>query len=194
MPSVFLFGKLPAHGDFVARGLTTAEQERWDRWASAGLEAARERLGDGFEAAHDAALPWRFVAADGEGWTAGAVTCSVDAAGRRFVAVLGVDGLTPQHAAALGLPVAAAAEAGLYRALSTSGSADTVVAEFQAVIGAPEEGEATVAEALGAAPAVEGLWWTTKVSGGVSVLRGREPPTELWLEALHPDPSQEDSV
>ena len=44
----FLFGKLPAHGDFVARGLTPDAQAAWDDWASAGLERAMSELGEAF--------------------------------------------------------------------------------------------------------------------------------------------------
>ena len=32
--SPFLFGKLPAHGDFVSRGMEAAAQQVWDGWAS----------------------------------------------------------------------------------------------------------------------------------------------------------------
>jgi type VI secretion system ImpM family protein len=92
---VFAFGKLPAHGDFVARGLDEPARAAWDAWATAGLQAAHDALGEGFEAAHERAPPWRFRFGPGrfgEAWRTGAFAPSVDRTGRRFVIVLGVDG------------------------------------------------------------------------------------------------------
>ena len=45
-----LHGKLPAHGDFVRRGLPTSFCEPWDAWLQAGMTAARDSLGDGLTA------------------------------------------------------------------------------------------------------------------------------------------------
>ena len=76
--AVFVFGKLPAHGDFVSRGLSDAAREAWDSWATAALERLRDGHPD-FEDAHDAAAPWRFVAGPstlGPGWRAGALAAS----------------------------------------------------------------------------------------------------------------------
>lgn len=82
--TALLFGKLPAHGDFVARGLGAEARERLDAWLSASLADARETLGDGFADRFDAALPWRCT---GPG-VAGAIAASQDAAGRRFPVLL----------------------------------------------------------------------------------------------------------
>ena len=96
--SVFAFGKLPAHGDFVARGLGASERDAWDAWASDSLERARRDLGEAFEAEHDQAPPWRFAFGPGrfaQTWVAGALTPSIDRGGRRFVIVAwarGADG------------------------------------------------------------------------------------------------------
>ena len=57
-----MIGKLPGHGDFVARGVGSGERQQIDEWLAASMAAAREELGDKFEAAFDIAPPWRFRA------------------------------------------------------------------------------------------------------------------------------------
>jgi len=82
-----LFGKLPAHGDFVRRCLPRGFVEPWDAWLSRGMEAARAALGEGWEAAWEAAPPWRFRLAPGAcGPQAamGVLVTSADQVGRRF--------------------------------------------------------------------------------------------------------------
>jgi type VI secretion system protein ImpM len=86
----FVFGKLPSHGDFVCRGLSPARRDRWDAWASAGLDQAAGALLAEFEGAYAVAPPWRFVFATDGGWEAGAFAPSLDRAGRRFPIVAGV--------------------------------------------------------------------------------------------------------
>ncbi len=78
--SALVFGKLPAHGDFVGRGLDAATRVALDDWLSAALLAARDALGVDFANRFDAAQPWR-CAGDG---VAGAIAASQDAAGRRY--------------------------------------------------------------------------------------------------------------
>lgn len=86
--SAMLFGKLPAHGDFVSRGLPPPDRETLDRWLTGELAAARGELGQAFEARYDVAPPWRFAVEDGSGWIAGAIAPSIDAVGRRFPLVV----------------------------------------------------------------------------------------------------------
>ncbi|HYD46690.1 MAG TPA: type VI secretion system-associated protein TagF, partial [Phenylobacterium sp.] len=62
---IWLFGKLPSHGDFVARGLDTGTRAAWDAWLSEGVGGARAALGEAFDAAYEIAPPWRFVLAPG---------------------------------------------------------------------------------------------------------------------------------
>jgi type VI secretion system ImpM family protein len=78
-----VLGKLPFHGDFVARGVSGAVRDEIDRWLVDSMATARDELGPRFEEAFDSALPWRFAWHD-ERWTAGALVPSVDSAGRRF--------------------------------------------------------------------------------------------------------------
>ncbi|HEX8570313.1 MAG TPA: type VI secretion system-associated protein TagF [Caulobacteraceae bacterium] len=180
----FLFGKLPAHGDFVARGLSPQEQSAWDDWASAGLERARSSLGDGFEEAHDAAPPWRFITMHGGGWRLGSLACSVDGAGRRFVLVLGLADLNTAEAMALGVRGAEAVEAILYDALVSRTAADAAVETLRTgVFVDPTDVEAL--DLLSPSPAADGVWWTL---GGERhpprVIPAAEPPPDLLLTVL----------
>jgi type VI secretion system ImpM family protein len=81
----WLFGKLPALGDFVSRGIDMATRERLDAWVSAEMETARGRWGDAFEGRYDNAPAWTFVDRDDAGnWSGGALCASMDRSGRRF--------------------------------------------------------------------------------------------------------------
>ena len=79
-----LFGKLPAHGDFVARGCTPAEQASLDAWLTASLANAQDCFAGAFADRFDAALPWRGC---GTG-AIGVIAASQDAAGRRYPLLL----------------------------------------------------------------------------------------------------------
>jgi type VI secretion system ImpM family protein len=167
-PRPILFGKLPRHGDFVARNLDAAAREAWDQWASRGLQQARAILGDRFEAEHDAAPAWRFVGAPGvfgPGWRAGAMAPSIDAAGRRFVIILAVEGLSAEQAAGGGEMIAEAMEELIYQAFEAGWDADTLVASAALT---PPEGDG--------AGAASPRWWT---------LGGPEHPPASF--AGHPD-------
>ena len=78
-----MLGKLPFHGDFVARGVSARDRDELDAWLASTLATAREHLGPRFADAFDSAPPWRFAWHDQQ-WTAGALVPSVDSAGRRF--------------------------------------------------------------------------------------------------------------
>jgi type VI secretion system protein ImpM len=112
-----VFGKLPAHGDFVARGLAAGERERLDAWLSASLADARDRLGEDFAERFDTAPPWRCVGA-----RAGAIAPSQDGAGRRFPLLL---------MAGSGQAGAQACEALLYDAIGGGWDADRLLAEAE---------------------------------------------------------------
>jgi type VI secretion system protein ImpM len=145
-PRAFAFGKLPSHGDFVARGLSPDERDAWDTWSSAGLEEARATLGDDFETRHDAARPVRFVFGPGpfgDGWRAGALAPSIDTAGRRFIIVLGAH-IPCAPPTGTGDIIATAAENEIYRAFENAADIDEVVVNAQDVfqtmesVGEPE--------------------------------------------------------
>ena len=100
--SAFLFGKLPAFGDFVARGLSVPMRSWWDSWCSVAVLDARDKFGDGFHAHYQATPPRRFLIAPpiaGGSWQAGCIIPSTDRAGRIFPFVLGVSSSEPIDAA-----------------------------------------------------------------------------------------------
>ncbi|SFK45283.1 type VI secretion system-associated protein TagF [Falsiroseomonas stagni] len=86
-----IFGKLPAHGDFVRRGLPDGFVSAWDAWLQAGIAEARDALGDGFAAAWAAAPAWCFhlpAGACGPEAVAGVLVPSEDLVGRLFPVTL----------------------------------------------------------------------------------------------------------
>lgn len=86
-PPVGVFGKLPALGDFLVRGLAPAFTEAWHDWLERGLAAARDALGEEFLPAYMAAPAWRFTLSAGladELPMTGVMVPSVDAVGRWF--------------------------------------------------------------------------------------------------------------
>ncbi len=85
--TAWVFGKLPAHGDFVARGLAAEDRAAFDAWLSGSLLAARDHYGAEFAERFDVAQPWQ-AAGDG---VAGAIAASQDAVGRRYPVVLLTD-------------------------------------------------------------------------------------------------------
>lgn len=87
--SRWLFGKLPAHGDFVARGIAADARERLDRWLAAEMERARARWNAEFDSLYNAAPVWHFVDGDAlTGWSGGILCASMDRVGRQFPLML----------------------------------------------------------------------------------------------------------
>ena len=80
----WLFGKIPAHGDFISRGLDHATHVLLDDWLSVEVARARAKFTD-FDVRYVQAPPWYFVDVDSAGaWSGGALCLSVDKVGRRF--------------------------------------------------------------------------------------------------------------
>lgn len=75
-----IFGKLPAHGDFISRGIAGDLRAAIDQWLSDWLAAARAACGDSFTTAYESAAPWLF---EGPRTTA-VLMPSMDAVGRQF--------------------------------------------------------------------------------------------------------------
>ncbi len=102
MTAALLWGKLPAHGDFIARGLLPDQRDALDLWLAGSLAQARQQLADTFEDTYDEAPPWRFAWEEAGGWTAGAMAPSTDGVGRRYpilVALSDLGGEQVEHAA-----------------------------------------------------------------------------------------------
>ncbi|MEL6519831.1 MAG: type VI secretion system-associated protein TagF, partial [Pseudomonadota bacterium] len=84
--TVALFGKLPAKGDFVSRGMPPELQRIWDRWLSQVFEGARQQLAEQWPSVYVTAPVWRFWIGDavfGHAVT-GALAPSMDKVGREF--------------------------------------------------------------------------------------------------------------
>lgn len=78
-----IIGKLPAHGDFIARGVVHRTRDLFDRWMAGWIEKGRSELAEGFDDVYLSAPPWLF-----ESKRLKAVLIpSVDAVGRRFPAL-----------------------------------------------------------------------------------------------------------
>ncbi len=118
--SAMLFGKLPAHGDFVARGLSGEARASLDEWLAAEMASARSELGEEFESGYDRCRAWHFALEDEFGWMAGSILPCADSVGRRFPLVAGR--VAPSAKGAVG--TAAACEEAVRDALQLGWSAD----------------------------------------------------------------------
>lgn len=81
------YGKLPAHGDFIDRGLPVSFISAWDQWLQHSMEASREQCGENWLNLYLTSPIWRFSlttgVVDGNAW-AGLLVPSVDSVGRYF--------------------------------------------------------------------------------------------------------------
>lgn len=179
------FGKLPARGDFVGRGLPPRWRSDWDEWLRSGLalaaatlddSALRERLGT--------FAPWRYVAlpASGEVWC-GIIAASRDRVGRAFPLTLAerCAAPPPPHEIAARLaPLLDAAAQGL----------EALEAAIAALPPGPEQ-EFNPAQAWPPPPA--SLWWPLAAPRDAVPRAAAWPPEPaLLLELL--SPSQADST
>jgi type VI secretion system protein ImpM len=85
--STGLFGKLPAHGDFIHRNLPTKLVNEWDAWLQTFVGSTQERLGESWLEIYLTSPIWRFCLSPGtldSGAWAGIVLPSVDRVGRYF--------------------------------------------------------------------------------------------------------------
>ena len=86
-PTPGLYGKLPAHGDFVIRNLPSNFVNDWDRWLQQFMSGTRERIGEDWLNIYLTSPLWRFVLSpgviDANVW-AGIMMPSVDRVGRYF--------------------------------------------------------------------------------------------------------------
>ncbi len=101
------FGKIPATGDFVSRGLPGGFRRAWDRWITRHVVPRQDRAGW-------PAAGLRFRLSSGGRAAAGVIVPGCDSAGRRFPlslvltgsALPGPAGLDPWCDAAAALPLA----------------------------------------------------------------------------------------
>ena len=81
------YGKLPARGDFITRGLPPQFVNAWDGWLQLSMQASRERLGEDWLESYLSAPLWRFLLPPGmlmAQAVAGVFCPSVDRIGRHF--------------------------------------------------------------------------------------------------------------
>ncbi|WP_310534171.1 type VI secretion system-associated protein TagF [Novosphingobium sp.] len=143
-----IFGKLPAHGDFICRGMTADQQTEFDTALSGSVQAAQQRFGEGYRDGFLSAPPWRCVIAAGGSYLGGALAPSMDRAERLFPIFLARQSTSPGEAAA----GARACEDLLFRAIPEMWPVDRLMAEAEALPGACD-GDAEAATEPG-----EG-WW-----------------------------------
>ena len=82
-----LFGKLPAHGDFVMRDLPAGFVNAWDEWLQHYIAGSKEQLGESWLNTYLTSPIWRFVFSDGvldKNCWAGVMLPSVDRVGRYY--------------------------------------------------------------------------------------------------------------
>ena len=171
------WGKLPARGDFLGRGLPPRWRAEWDDWLQRGLglaassfdgDALRERLA-GF-------TPWRYLAlpAEGEAWC-GIVVPSHDRVGRAFPLTLAERVVAPVS------PAACAARLASLLAVVAEGpeALEAAVAALPPCARADDAPAGT----WPASPA--SLWWPLVAADGVDALAaGWPPPAVLLLDLL----------
>ncbi len=84
---VGFYGKLPSHGDFLARRTLDGFVGAWDPWLQEAMTASRLALGDRWLNVYLTSPAWRYVCASGAcgpAAVAGLVVPSVDKVGRYF--------------------------------------------------------------------------------------------------------------
>lgn len=82
-----LFGKLPAHGDFIYRDLPTRFINVWDNWLQGFVGSTQEQMGESWLDIYMTSPIWRFAFSAGvvdENCWAGILLPSVDRVGRYF--------------------------------------------------------------------------------------------------------------
>ncbi|WP_198045959.1 type VI secretion system-associated protein TagF [Novosphingobium aquimarinum] len=179
MSGAALFGKLPAHGDFVCRGFDGQAQAAIDAWLSDSLIAAQERFADDWRDRFDRAAPWLFAGCDDAGWHAGAVSPSADKAGRRYPVYAVCAAPNGEAAESLAGDVLEV----LYAAIGEGLDADDVLARLDRL------GECAVGTGKADSPPELPRWWVTDLEGGiVSETNGARPPDLVsQMLALSPD-------
>lgn len=82
-----MYGKLPTHGDFIQRNLSSGFVNEWDQWLQHFVSGTREHIGEEWLDIYLTSPIWRFVLSrgvvDANQW-AGIMIPSVDQVGRYF--------------------------------------------------------------------------------------------------------------
>lgn len=87
MSTIGLFGKLPAHGDFISRHLPSSFISVWDEWLQRSVAGSQELQGETWLDNYLTSPIWRFALRSGavnESAWVGILVPSVDSVGRYF--------------------------------------------------------------------------------------------------------------
>lgn len=87
MNTLGIYGKLPTHGDFIQRNLSTSFISEWDKWLQNFISGTKEQIGVDWLDIYLTSPIWRFVLSHGvvdEYSWAGILMPSVDQVGRYF--------------------------------------------------------------------------------------------------------------
>lgn len=166
------FGKLPAHGDFIARGWPAATVAALDAWLTDGLSSVRDGLDDDTFAARMTHAPmWRGYVPPGACGDAAlhlALAPSIDSAGRYFFIAGGVAGDAPGvWATASQTPAFAdTVEAATYDALGGGVDANAYAAAIAAAV--PVVGDRARFLADVSLP-VDSAWWIADPAEGAPI-------------------------
>jgi type VI secretion system protein ImpM len=159
-----LWGKMPAHGDFVRRGWSDAAVTALDAWVSPALASCRDRLGgEGFAEAMRSAPLWHGLLPAGLAGPAPlrlVMAPSIDRAGRLFPLLLGVEGEGDWADPA----IAEALETALYAAIGGRVDADGALA--------------MIPDMAGAATGIGG-WWMDRFDPAIPPDASARPDEEL---------------
>lgn len=177
------WGKLPARGDFVGRGLPPRWRSDWDGWLQRGLAlAAAELEGAALRARLAGFAPWRYLAlpARGETWC-GILVPSRDRVGRVFPLTL-----AERWSAAPASPASCAARLARLQAAADQGP-EALESAIAALPG-PHEQDSPPEPAWPAPPA--SLWWPLAAGDEAMPLRAAWPPQPpLLLDLLGIQPA-----
>ena len=136
MSEAGVYGKLPAHGDFIQRNLPSAFVRQWDVWLQHFVAGAKEKIGADWLDVYLTSPIWRFALSHGvidEGRWAGILMPSVDQVGRYFpftIAVRLPDDQNPMEFMALQTSWYTAIEELGLRALNDEIALDDLVQEL----------------------------------------------------------------
>jgi type VI secretion system protein ImpM len=176
------YGKLPARGDFVGRGLPPRWRGDWDAWLQRGLALAATMLEDAALRERLAAFaPWRYLAlpAPGEAWC-GIMVASHDRVGRAFPLTLA------ERCGAPAPPHEVAARLASLLGAATQGPEALEVA----IAALPPRSEQELKPAEAWPPHPASLWWPLAAAHDFIPRAAAWPPEpELLLELLDIQPA-----
>lgn len=182
-----LFGKMPAHGDFVRRGWPDEVIDPLDVWLSAGVAETRaDRDDEDFSAVMRAGPMWQGYVPPG---LLGPLALhlvlapSVDKVGRLFFLVGGMAGPADAVWAQLVAAPAFAAtlDAAMYDALATKLDADSLYAMIASALVAPADRTKRLA---GISPPETTAWWIDGSEDALPVILQRATPDVALIGAL----------